>query len=138
MSLLISWLGSVMGPPHKEKHRLHVAGCREHVHGTGPRSLIAKAREDLHIPSQGGRVAGDIDYPLRRHPCDGGNHRRTESLSRRVYSDNVRPESLSFQLDRHLRCIAAEKLCIFNMVARRVFPGVCDGGGYNLCANNPF
>ena len=24
MSLLISWLGSVMGPPHKEKHRLNM------------------------------------------------------------------------------------------------------------------
>ena len=97
---------------------------REQVHGGGPGEPIALLRQQLYIPAQGGRVAGDIDDALRPHPGYGVDDLRGQALSGRVHADHIRVQLLRRQLGGDVSGVAAEKLRILYAVGRRILPGV--------------
>ena len=115
-----------------------MAGAGEHVHGAGADGPVAQLREELHIPAQGGGVAGDVHHPLRPHGRHGGDDLRAEALAGRVHGNDVRPQAVLLQLGGDVRRVTAEKLRVFNAVAGRVLFGVRDGGGHDLRADDLF
>ena len=93
---------------------------REQIHGGGPSEPIALLRQQLYIPAQGGRVAGDIDDALRPHPGHGVDDLRGQALSGWVHADHIRVQLLRRQLGGDVSGIAAEKLRILYAVGRRI------------------
>ena len=90
---------------------------REQVHGGGSGEPITLLRQQLYIPTQGGRVAGDIDDALRPHPGHGVDDLRGQALSGRVHADHIRVQLLRRQLGGDVSGIAAEKLRILYAVS---------------------
>ena len=111
--------------------------ARKHIHGTGPGGLIPQLPENLHIPAQGGGVAGDVHHPLGRHGRHRGDDLRGQALSGRIHGDDIGPQALRLQLRRDVRRVAAEKLRVFDAVPGGVFFGVRNGRGHDLRADGP-
>ena len=115
-----------------------MGGAGEHIHGGGPLGFVAELPEDLHVPAQRCRVAGDIDHLLRPHGCHGGDDLRGQALPGRIHRHYIRAQAVALQLGSDVRRIAAEKLRVFDVIAEGVLLGVPDGGGHDLRADDPF
>ena len=97
-------------------------GSREHVYRRGFFSLVAEGSEAFKVAREGRGVAGDVDYPLRRHFCDYPRHLGTQSLSRRVNTHDVGSETAFHQLVGALFRVGADELGVLNAVMLRRSP----------------
>ena len=93
----------------------------KHVHRFGGGRCIAALVQQLQIPCQGSRVAGNIDDALRLHGHDGVDCLRVHALARRIDHNAVRLQAARGELRCRCASIRAQKLRILNAVARCVF-----------------
>ena len=114
-----------------------MAGGREHVHGAGPDSPVAKSGKALDVPAQRGRVAGDIHHPAGPHARHGGHYLLAQALAGRVHGDHVRTQSLPLQLGRDVGGVSTEKFRVVDVVAHGVFPCVVNGRRHDLRTQHP-
>ena len=115
-----------------------MACSREHIHRHGLLQLIPQLPESLDIASQRGRVTGNIHYPLRCHPSDSLGEPLSAALARRVYNDNVRPDSEQAKGQGSLWGIHTQKLTVFNMIPGSIPLGILYRRLDNLHTDQPF
>ena len=118
-------------------YRLHVGRSGEEVHPLGLHRPVAQLPQPLHVPGQGGRVAGHIDDARRPQPRQDGGHLGAQTLPGRVHADHVGPHPLPGQLVRHRPGVPAEELPVGQAVPPGVFPGVPHGLGDELRPDDP-
>ena len=94
-----------------------MGGAGEHIHGGSSLGFVAELPEDLHVPAQRCRVAGDIDHLLRPHGCHGGDDLRSQSLPGRIHRHYIRAQAVALQLGSDVRRVSAEKLRVFDVIA---------------------
>ena len=104
----------------KQYNRFHMCAAGEEVEGFGGLEGVAGGGEELQVPGQRGRVAGDVDHALRRHGPDRLDDVGADALARRVDDDDVGPGVPVRQHFRGLTGVHAEKLSVFHAVLRSV------------------
>ena len=133
---------------------------RKEIEGLGVGQGVALFAQELHVPGQGGGVAGDVDDPGRGHGHHGVDDLRGQALSRRVHHDDVHASCsvilsagkdpfffFSCWLPAAACCprsealgglagVGAEEFHVFHAVPGGVFPGVLDGLGDDLHADD--
>ena len=111
---------------------------RKHVHGLRPRQAVAPRGEALHVPGEGGGVAGDVGQRGTAGVGDGLQQRGVGPLAGRVEYGGVKALAHPEQAGNLCGGVAAEepRLC-FEAVALGVALRVGDGGGNDLDAGDP-
>ena len=66
---------------------LHMVGPGEEVSRLGLLQVVAPLVQELHIPGQGGRVAGNIDDAVGCHVTQGFDGGLVQTLSGRIHHD---------------------------------------------------
>ena len=112
-------------------------GSGEEVGGFGFDELIPLLPQQLHVPCQGGRVAGDVHQALGGHLDDGLDHLRRDALPGRVHADHVRADAPLGQGQGGLAGVGAEELRVVHPVPGGVGPGVLHCGGDHLRPDGP-
>ena len=107
-------------------------GAGEHVHRLGLPEHVAAPGEALHVPAQGGRVAGDVHHPIRGHVRDGVHHVPGQALAGRIHADHVGPHPLRRQAAGGLPRVSAEEVGVGNAVPGGVGDGVVHRLGHHL------
>ena len=93
-----------------------MGAAREKICSGGIFQPISLFLQQGQVAAQGGRIAGNIDDPAGGHFVQRFDGVGVEALSGRIHDDNIRDNTLGFQLQRCLARITAEKLRIFNAV----------------------
>lgn len=117
-------------------YRLHMGGSWEQVYPLGADRPVAQLRQALHVPGQGGGVTGDVDDALRGHPGQDGGHLRGQALPGRVHTDHLGADALPGQLGGGLSRVTAEEADVVHAVPGGVGPGVLNGLGDDLRADD--
>ena len=99
----------------------------EHIKGLGVGQGVAPFRQASAVPGQCGRVAGDVDDPVRRHPGHGVDDGFVKALSGRVYHDDVGTYALFGKVRGSHGCIGAVEFRILDAVADGILFGVHNG-----------
>ena len=113
-------------------------GCAgEEVGRLGGLEGVAPLGEQLHVPGQGGRVAGDVDQAAGGHVGDGLDDRQGQALPGRVHGDDLRAQAPGGQGLGGFAGVGAEEFRVRDAVAQGVGLGVLDGGGDHLRPDGP-
>ena len=99
---------------------------------------VALFAEQLHVPRQSRRVAGDVDHPVRRHFRHGVDDVPAQALARRVQHDHVGPGPFRRQGFGGFSRVGAEKPGVFDAVAAGIVLRVPDGRLHQLHTNDGF
>ncbi len=111
----------------EEGDALDVVGLGEHVDGADLLQDPARLDELGGVGRQRGRVAGDVDDPLRRGLDDPAHDFLREPGARRIDDDHVGPTGARDQLSQRETRVAGEELYARDLVAPRGGDRVGDG-----------
>ena len=104
----------------------------EHINWLHLHGLVPQFIQHGNIPGQGGGVAGDVNYPVRLHVCEGLQHCFRAACPGRVYHYHIGAHTLLVEAGHDLGGIAYDEFCIPYVVVPGVFIGILDGGLHNL------
>ena len=110
---------------------------REEVEGRRLAQRIAQLGEAQHVARKRRRLAGDVDHALRGHGADGAHRILPHALARRIDDHDLGAQPARGERLRGLARVGADKFRILHTVCRGVGPGVFDGLGHDLRADDP-
>ena len=102
---------------------------REHVERRGLPDCVPVLLQIGAVARERRAVAGDVDERFGRHLYNGFEQRFAAALARRIDQNDVRFNSLRFQLRSCLGRVGTEKARVADTVARGVLFGVADSVG---------
>ena len=117
---------------HK-KYRLYITRPAEHINRLDAVNMIPLFKEHCGVSGKGSGITGNIDDLGRRNAADGLNHRRIQTLSRRIHNNHIGPGCLMNQLRKQgFRCTCV-KIGIKNMICFSIFSGIlhCLGNDFD-------
>ena len=108
----------------------------EHVHGLDALNGKAAGHKKLHIPGQGGGVAGDIDHAPGTGGKDGVNDLGVAALAGRIHCETVDGFALRHQHGQGILRRCAEEGGVLDAVPGDILPGVLHRLGDHLDADD--
>ena len=123
--------------PRHQYYRLDVVRIRELVHRLDLLGDVPPVRQELEVPRQGLRVAGDVDHFRRCHLADGRQEFFRGARSRRVHHDDVDLFAGGRHVGDEAGRVARIKLDVLDIVPPCVGLRVPDGGLVEFDADDP-
>ena len=112
-------------------------GVWKHFHRLDLLGDVPSVRQELEVPRQGLRVAGDVDHLRRRHFADGRQELFGGTGPRRVHHDDVDLFAGRRHLGDEAGRVARVEFDVFDLVPPRVGLRVPDGGLVEFDADDP-
>ena len=113
-------------------------GLGEHVYRLDFFEGIAEASENFCISSEGGGVAGNVDYALRFHGASGLQHIFAAAGTDGVHDNDVGTQAFFIEFRHELSRVGGMEFHVFHMVEIGISSGVFNSRFHDFNADHFF